>query len=279
MRKNNFFISFYLLISLVSIVACEFLDPTSLQATENPSQPKIQPKIAICYWGLTRSTNKVYPSHYEYLFHVLENNNIKYDVYIHTWHLNSKQRVWQTEIDVPVDYNEYKLLNPSYYQIDDQDTFTNALDFNNYFYQPVWNAKGDTLDGEWLPKLVLNHLCALESQKRVTHMVIENQEPYDLIMYIRPDALLLTPFPVASLQNLKDGDILIPNFDHCEGYNDRFAVLTYNTAPIYAKRIDGIIDFRRTQGRIVSEKYVKYICDINFLKVIFIDFTFKLIRP
>ncbi len=236
-------------------------------------------KIAICYWGLTRSTKKVYESHYKNIFNVLDDNNILYDVFIHTWHTNSKQRVWTTEIDAKIDYDEYKLLNPNYYRLDDQDIFTQALDFDKYFYQDVWNTKGQCGDGEWLPKLILNHLCALESQKRVTDMVISSQNQYNLIMYVRPDALLKSKFPIEMIQNVKDDDILIPDCDHYEGYNDRFAVLNYQTAPIYGKRIDGIIDFRKTQGRIVSEKYVKYICDKNHLNVILIDFKFELIRP
>ena len=198
---------------------------------------------------------------------------------MHTWYTKSKQRVWETELSIPIDYNEYKLLNPAYYRIDDQDTFTDALDFGQYFYEPVWIEKGDSPDGEWLPKLILNHLCALESQKRVTYMVLESRNKYDLILYIRPDALLLTPFPVKMLLNIQEGDILIPNFDHCEGYNDRCAVMHVKTAPLYGKRINGIIDYRRTQGGIVSEKYVKYICDKNQLNVILIDFHFELIRP
>lgn len=238
-----------------------------------------KPKVAVCYWGLTRSIKKVYQSHFENLFHILEKNDIAYDVFIHTWHTKSKQRVWQTEIDIPIDYEEYKLLNPTYYQIDDQDLFTDSLNFDDYFYQDVWDLKGDTLDGEWLPKLILNHLCALESQKRVTDRVIASQNHYDLIMFIRPDARLLTPFPVESLYSVQDGDILIPDFDQCEGYNDRFAVLSFTTAPIYSKRIDEIISFRQTQGRIVSEKYVKYICDKYLLNVTLIPFWFELVRP
>lgn len=248
---------------------------SALYAT--PLQDK--PKVAVCYWGLTRSTKKVYQSHFENLYHLLKNNDIAYDVFIHTWHTKSKQRVWQKEIDIPIDYEEYKLLLPIYYQIDDQDLFTESLNFDDYFYQDVWNLKGDALEGEWLPKLILNHLCALESQKRATDMVIASQNHYDLIMFIRPDALLLTPFPVESLYSVQDGDILIPDFAHCEGYNDRFAVLSFTTAPTYSKRIDEIISFRQTQGRIVSEKYVKYICDKYNLNAILIPFRFELVRP
>ena len=46
----------------------------------------------------------------------------------------------------------------------------------------------------------------------------------------------------------------------------------------YAYRIDEIIDFRKNQGRIVSEKYAKFIIDKYFEQVHFIDFHFEIIR-
>ena len=236
-------------------------------------------KIAVCYWGLTRSTKQVYPSHFECLFSVLEENNIQYDVFMHTWKLNGKQRVNWIEIDTPVDYEEYQLLKPKYYKIENQDDFTNNLDFSQYFYQSVWDQSGHSIDGEWDPLLVLNHICSLESQKRVTDMVLDSGNKYDLIMYVRPDVMFHNKLDVNLILDLQPNEMAIPNSDHHEGYNDRFAVLTYETAPVYGKRINGIIDFRREHGRIVAEKYVKYICNENHLTVRFIPLNFSLVRP
>ena len=42
-------------------------------------------RIAICYYGMTRSLNKVYQSHCEKIFDKLRENNIEYKVFIHTW--------------------------------------------------------------------------------------------------------------------------------------------------------------------------------------------------
>ena len=236
-------------------------------------------KIAICYSGLTRSTKKVYQSHFDKVFHPLEEGGIDYDVFIHTWRTKAKQRIWETEINKPIDYQEYLLLNPDYYQLDDQDVFTDALDFSQYFYQDVADKKGYGTDGEWNPGLILNHLCALESLKRVTNMVAQSGNQYDFIMYIRPDVQVNTKFPVSCLKKMEARDILISNHDHFEGYNDRFAALRYETAPFYGNRIDGLIEYRKTQGRIVSEKYVKYVCDKNKLSPKFIAFDFKIVRP
>ena len=270
----------FILFITIFIHSCIANSSNSQLVQENinvDSPPKL--KIAICYWGLTRSTKAVYKSHYEKIFDILDQHGIEYDVFMHTWRMQSKQRVNTIEIDTPIDYEEYKLLNPKYYQIDDQDLFTSSLNFDNYFYQDAWDKNWIRIDGEWLPNLILNHLCALESQKRVTEMVINSKNEYDLIMYVRPDVYISNNFPIHTLYTVNPNDILIPDFAHNEGYNDRFAVLDFQTAPIYSMRINEIIDFRKTQGRIVSEKYVKYICDYYNLNVKFIDFFFDIIRP
>jgi len=110
-------------------------------------------------------------------------------------------------------------------------------------------------------------------------MVIDSNNHYDYIMYVRPDVQINNSFPIKMIYDIQENDILIPDFSHYEGYNDRFALLHYNTAPVYGKRIDEIIHFRQTQGRIVSEKYVKYICDKYRLNVKPAEFYFDIIRP
>lgn len=169
-------------------------------------------------------------------------------------------------------------MEPAYFRRDDQDAFTDALDFSQYFYQSVYDAKGQKKDGEWDPRLIFNHLCALESLKRVTDMVYESGNEYDYIMYVRPDVRIDTLFDV-SWFDLPANGIAIPDDEHHEGLNDRFAILPYAIAPLYGKRIDHIVEFRKKHGRIVSEKYVKHVCNAHKLAVIFVPFHFKRVRP
>ena len=51
------------------------------------------PDIAICYWGLSRSTKHVYKSHYENIFNILKNAGLTYDTYFHTWDVKIN-RIW-----------------------------------------------------------------------------------------------------------------------------------------------------------------------------------------
>jgi len=218
--------------------------------------------IAICYWGLTRSTKMVYQSH---SFHLKE-----YDIFLHTW--KTDEHYIRTEpCTVPIDYEEYKLLSPNYYQIDNQSEFLNSLHFSDYFDEELY-LKGK----EWNPLLIRNHLCALESQKRVTDMVLNSGKKYDYVIYVRPDVMIYSTFKLEFLP--KEKTISIPNEDHYQGYNDRFAIVRYEDCSYYGKRIDEILEFRKKHG-IVSEKYVKYIIEKYFEHVQFIEYHFELCRP
>ncbi len=239
-------------------------------------------KCAICYFGMTRSTRYVYKSHYDYIFNVLEKYNISFDIYLHTWKTkNQLQRIWEKEIPIRIVDDEYKLLKPNKYKIDFQETYLDRIDFNKYFYKDVYDTIGHNIKGEWLPRLVKNHICALESQKRVLQLVTSSNTRYDYIMFVRPDVLIETKIPIKTVVSKLDtvpNAIIIPNFAHNEGYNDRFAIMNYKYANLYANRGDNIISYRKKHGRIVSEKYTKFICD-QYFKPFFIKFNFNIIRP
>jgi hypothetical protein len=113
-------------------------------------------------------------------------------------------------------------------------------------------------------------------------MVEDSKEDFDYVMVIRPDSLFCTPLNPHVFKQLDSSPnvIVTPNFDSGEGYNDRFAMLNYNSnTSKYLKRIEEIYDWRKNHtNRIVSEKYVKYICDKYYHRRR-TDIYFKLIRP
>jgi len=234
-------------------------------------------KVSICYWGMTRSTKIVYNSHIDNLFDVFKNNDIEYDIFLHTWETPDVYHiVGPSMTNCLIDYEEYKLLNPTIYKIDKQCEFLDTINFENYFNKVLFEQYGDS-QYEWIPGLIRNHLCALESQKRVYNMVLESNNQYDYILYIRPDVVIVTPFDVNWLYS--DFDITLPSYDHFEGLNDRFAIVPFDKAMKYSTRIDEIIEFRKKRGRIVSEKFVKYIVDNYYPNIQFIDFIMRIVRP
>jgi len=238
--------------------------------------------FAIVYFGMTRSTKKVYKTHIDKLFNQLRYNRLTYKTFIHTWKTNdNKQNVWQNSIKQEIDYEEYALLYPDFYKLENQDEFIKNIDMNDYFYKDCWDKLGDDCNGEWLPGLIRNHLCALESKKRGLVMVeefVKEGNEFKYVIFVRPDVFIKDALPLNQIFS-QSYDIYLPNHSHNEGYNDRFAILNYDKASIYGKRIDEIVEFRRNNGRIVSEKYVKFIIEKYKLRLKLIDFDFKIIRP
>lgn len=228
------------------------------------------PRIAICYWGLVRTLREVLPSQQKYVYSELEKAGLEYDVFFHSWSTD-KNLVWNREMTEQIEYDTIDLVHPLKKQIDDQSEFLKTIDFSKYYYQH---------EREWVPQLIWNHLCALESQKRCANLCLESGIKYDYIMFLRPDALINKRLPVEDIFTLDfiDNTIVIANFNHWEGWNDQFAVLRLERVIPYSHRIDGIAEFRQTNGRIVSEKYVKYVVDRHYVPKQ-VDFHFDLLRP
>lgn len=212
--------------------------------------------IAICYFGMTRSTKYVYKSHYEHVFNVFKQNSINFDVYMHTWkteHNIINENVYKE----PINYEEYKLLNPTVYKIDEQCDFLNSIVFSNYFDETIYKKNGGDSPHEWKPELIRNHLCALESQKRCYQLSLDSGKPYKYIMFIRPDVLIKNNIN-CDLITKSVFDIIILNTDHNEGYNDRFAIIPFVKAEKYALRINEISDFKKKR----AELYLKNMSNI-----------------
>lgn len=232
-------------------------------------------KIAICHWGLPRRVKETSQNHNELIYNELKKIGIDYDIWFHTWKLKeNKQRIWGKECKTPINYEDYKVLKPDYYFIDDQEEFMKTVKDNwDKYYYP--NCKN-----EWIPSLLENHLCALESQKRCFTHLKSSGIKYDDIFFIRPDSFFEKPLDIPSiLDKLKqENTCIISQHKSYEGYNDRLAFLNYNYADKYACRIDEIIQFRKDYGRIVSEKFMKWICD-KYFNIVKMDIQTKELRP
>ena len=237
--------------------------------------------FAIIYFGLTRSVKKTHESHKKHVFDMLKNNSLTYKTFMHTWKTkDGTQNIWETVIPQKIDLLEYKLLSPDYYKLDDQGEFLESINMDDYFYKDVWEKKGDTPDGEWLPKMVSNHLCMLESQKRGLNLVkdcVLKGDKFKFVIFIRPDVTIHSNLPVGNIA-LNKG-IYIPNHSHYEGFNDQFAILDYEDVDYYGSRIGEIADYRKNHGKIVGEKYCKFIITKYNMKVNQIDFKYSITRP
>ena len=226
-------------------------------------------RIALCYFGLTRSLCQVIDNQKSKIFDSLEKGGYDIEIFMHTWKIyNDEQHVWGVKIDSNINYDDYKLLEPTYYKIESQDDFLNSINIYDYFNKEKWDKNGDhRTHGEWPIYLIRNHLCALESQKRCFEMVETCNKKFDFVMIIRPDCVF-SQLDINHFEHLKEysNGILITGRDSFEGYNDKFAIMNYDKASPYCKRIDEIKEWRKHTTRIVSEKFVKFIVDKYYNK-------------
>lgn len=240
--------------------------------------------FAIVYFGLTRSIKKVYNSHFKHVFDILKKNNKNYKTFLHTWSLKDGiQNIWNDNISKKIDYDEYKLLEPDFYKIDSEEDFLHGIDMTQFFNKENWDARGDTDNGgEWWPKMISNHLCMIESQKRgiemVQNYINSNGVTVKNVIFIRPDVEIKDSLPLNKII-LNNHTINLQNKDHHEGLNGLFAVISWNNACIYVNRAEDYIEFKKIKCRITAERLIKYIVDKHSIKINEIEFKFDIIRP
>jgi len=124
-------------------------------------------KIAILFWGLTRSLKYTIKSIKINVFNVLQENNIDFDIYLHTYKLNKPFNNHRTrERNIKLNFNEYKLLEPDFFIYDELDTIKKKLNLEQYRTHPdPWHSKYNSVD---------NFILAMYSKFRITTLMEEN---------------------------------------------------------------------------------------------------------
>ena len=260
-------------------------------AAQSPCLPNRTARVAICYYGLTRSTRYVYRSHHERLYDVLRSHRIAVRVYVHTWSV-AQQDVWGVPVAQAPNESEALLLQPDRLRRDEQQPFLSQMRerwpdlFEPQQAARLGISKMGSVD---VPRarLMRNHLCALESQRRCLAMVRDDERAgaaahHHALLFVRPDALLHGDFPVAQLRRMGEDEVILPHVHGWGGYNDRFAALCAARAAAYADRIDGVGRFRTQAaqgGRLHAEEYLKHTLDASGLRVRWLAMKFGLVRP
>ena len=210
-------------------------------------------KICICFFGLTRSLKYTYSYMNDNLFKVLENNNIEYDIYLHSYNLEILTNKRSNEFNEKLDINEFKMLNPKEYIIDNQDQFDKSFNYESV------KKYGDRFKDKFAS--VYNLIRQLNSLKKVTS-IIKKYSKYDMYIYIRPDLKFKYPFDIDYIYNNIDNKfnyILTPFWGKNSGLNDKFAIGNYNSIIKYGERINDIYNYMEKFGSLHSESLVQFI--------------------
>ena len=124
-------------------------------------------KIALVFWGLTRSLKYTIRSIEENIFNIFKLNHIQYDTYLHTYKLNQPYNNRRAnEINIKLDFDDYKLLKPNFFIFDDHNEIVQKLNTKKYqTKKDPWNSNYQTLN---------NFLLAMYSKYKITQFLEDN---------------------------------------------------------------------------------------------------------
>ena len=195
-------------------------------------------KVALCFWGLTRSLKFTIDSIREYILKPLDDNNIEYTIFMHTFSMSSKYYNPRAgEENVKLDFNEHHLLSPDFFKIEDQDAIKEQIQIKKYRSLPdPWNTNYICLD---------NFICAMYSKKQLGVMVKESNINFDYIVYLRPDVRYITPIDQRYFHATHQNTICTPNFHLFPKLNDRLAIITSSNLKTYSEMFDEMYEYSR----------------------------------
>jgi len=210
-------------------------------------------KIAIIFFGLTRSLEQTNDSLKNNLFNHLKDNLIDYDIFIHTYKLFGEYKnMWSGEnTDNYNNEDVEKILNPKYFIFDNHETIFNSIKFDEY-YKELGNWTG--MSDEMTRYLIKNMCLALYSKKQITLLFDENINDYDYAIIIRPDTQLHNKIDISYFSELNENNIIVPEKDWFYGCNDRICIGKPNVISYCGKLFDKLKIYSEKKS-IISERF------------------------
>jgi hypothetical protein len=195
-------------------------------------------KIAICFWGLTRSLKYTISSIREKILKPLSDKDIEYSIFLHTYFLETEYHNPRAEEHGNIlDFEEYKLLEPDYVEVDNQDEVKKKLDLHQYrTFKDPWNSDYICVD---------NFICAMYSKKRLGQMIEKSGKQFDAYLFVRPDVLFLTEFLPAYLNLIPENIVCIPNFQLFPKFNDRMLLCSHENVFKYTNLFDYLLEYSK----------------------------------
>lgn len=229
-------------------------------------------KICICFYGLAqRSLKYTIDSIETNIFKVLKDNNIEYDIYLHTYDASYCYAPRNNEQHIPVDCDDYKLLNPKSHIIESYDKADNL--FNYKQYHDIFNNNHNS---------ILNWIREMYSIQQVTTLWSSNIDEYKLYLYLRPDLMYVTPLPINYLRykfnkHINKSILFTTPWGKSTGLNDFVGIGNYNAMIKWANRIDSFDEYMR-KICYNAEKHILFVCDKEGIINIDLPMLFNRIR-
>jgi hypothetical protein len=226
-------------------------------------------KVAILFWGITRSLKYTYPSIAKSILNVLERNGISFDIFVHTYQVQYYNNIRAEEHTTNMDNTQHKYLPYKAIMIDSDTDTRKYLDF------PKYHSKKDFFKNDY--NTINNAILAFYSKKQVLKMMEKNKNNYDHVMFVRPDCFYYERLPLSNFSFVKKKQIVVPNFHLTDGMNDRFAICSVTDAFIYGNAFDELLVYSKKEF-IHPEIFLIYHLTKHDCKVKLIKFNFARIR-
>ena len=234
-------------------------------------------KVAVLFFGLTRSVNDTIESIQQCLFQPILDAGMEYDVFLHTYQINgSYHNRWSNEHVKEYDNEQYKLLNPKYFVSDIQEEIlSTVIRIEDYFtHLGCWTGFKEDLTRF----LIRNMVLALYSKKRITEILEKHVHEYDYVIITRPDLKYTTPIPFTDIVSpLTDCNIIIPSQEWWLGCNDKMCICKPNIGVFVGKLYDNLL-FYSTKKSIVSELFFKDMLDTFKIHILSFEINYQFIR-
>ena len=228
-------------------------------------------KVAICFYGITRSLSFTFPSIKRNVIDACEGVG-EVRIFSHFFEQTSISSARSNEYG-DVDKNEHKLISHNWLRIEAPD----GPDIQNTLR--CLKRYGDTFRDNWATMRNLVH--QLNSIEQCCHAALEWSP--DIVVFVRPDLEYHNSFG-QEIKNilLADGDIIgLPNWQHWNGgYNDRFAICKGTRAiRSYGLRGQMIDAYCQTkQSTLDPERLLRFSLDTSNIPLVFFGLRATRIR-
>jgi hypothetical protein len=235
-------------------------------------------RVAVCVWGLARSTRHTSESFESNILSPLRKAGAHVDLFVHalvkrTRYTNSSSH--EVGLDLSDRQRDLQAYDATAMLVEDQDMVDSFLDFERYFLRPP-EARLN-----WTREMEVNHVRALYSLNQVTLLMekLHAKYPYNAVVFARPDVLFLRPILPEWIHAVANSPklMLTPSFNQTP-INDKFAICKPDHALRIGKRLAELLDYLRTGKPFQSEFFLLHIILAMQAHVNLIPFPFRRIR-
>jgi len=209
------------------------------------------------------------------------------DVFYHAWHVDKVTNEYSGEKDADIDSSIIKELLPEAHGIiEDQDEWDATIDWEKHRENNPFAIFTRVPSERETMSTLKNHKRALMSQKKSYEFFEENKKKkYDLVIVARLDVIYPDKIRIPKVEEIQkyqeEGKkaIWVPDFDHCGGINDRFALGNEDAIKMWSDRVEFSEKWTLNSNKGESPEWLmKQFMDKNNYTIKYLKLVFQRVR-